>query len=125
MNGLNRFMEFLLSAVFLCAGLAKIFSYNRNENRSIASNDPGETTGLMGLPYRWAALIGFFETMAALILLAPSATLPTFAPALIAATALALLMVAASVYRLRRRQSTAPTMALFLIALFVIAAHCL
>ncbi len=114
-------MEFLLAGVFLCAGLAKIFSYNRK------ASEPGneESSGLMGLPYTWAALIGLFETAAALALIAPVPALlsPTFV--LTAATALALLMVAASVYRVRRQQSAAPTIALFLMALFVIVGRCL
>lgn len=114
-------MEFLLSGVFLCAGLAKIFSYNRKASK------PGnqETSGLMGLPYTWAALIGLFETVAALALIAPVG--PSLSPTLVIATAsaLALLMVGASIYRVRRQQSAAPTIALFLMAFFVIAARCL
>ena len=125
MNTLDRFMEFLLSAVFLCFGLAKIFSYNRKARYPSGEDGPGETTGLMGLSYEWAALIGFFETVAALILLLPSAARPAITPALVAATALAVLMIGASIYRARQQQSAAPTIVLFLMALFVIAAHCL
>jgi uncharacterized membrane protein YphA (DoxX/SURF4 family) len=121
MNSLDRFMEFLLSGVFLCAGLVKIFSYNRK------AKEPGnqETTGLMGLPYTCAALIGLFEIVAALALIAPvgPSLSPTFA--IVTASALALLMVGASIYRVRHQQSAAPTIALFLMALFVLAARCL
>lgn len=110
-------MEFLLAGVFLCAGLVKIFGYNRKARDSGSR----ETSGLGGLPYTWAALIGLFEMVAALALIAPvdaqlSATLVTTA-----AIALALLMVAASIYRMRRQQSAAPTVVLFLMAVFVIA----
>ncbi|HUV70954.1 MAG TPA: DoxX family protein [Terracidiphilus sp.] len=125
MNSLDRFMEFLLSAAFLCFGLAKIFSYNGRAQAPSGEDVPGETTGLMGLSYQWAALIGFFETAAALILLLPSEAHPAIAPALVAATALAVLMIGASFYRARQQQSAAPTIVLFLMALFVIAAHCL
>lgn len=125
MNSLDRIMEFLLSAVFLCFGLAKIFSYNRRAQDPSGEDATGEATGLMGLAYQWAALIGFFETAAALILLLPSEAGPAIAPALLAATALAVLMVGASIYRARQQQSAAPTIVLFLMALFVIAAHCL
>lgn len=121
MNSLDRFMEFLLSGVFLCLGLAKIFSYTRKPS----AQETPENTSFIGLPYVWAALIGLFEIVAALTLLVPAAARPAIAPALVAATALALLMIAASIYRARRQQSTTPTLTLFLMALFVIAAHCL
>jgi len=121
MNSLDRLMEILLAGVFLCAGLGKIFSYNRK------ASEPGNegTSGLMGLPYAWAALIGLFETVAALALIAPVGALLSPAFVITAATALALLMVGASLYRVRHQQSAAPTIALFLMALFVIAARCL
>ena len=121
MNSLDRLMEFLLSGVFLCAGLAKIFSYNRKASK------PGnqETSGLMGLPYTWAALIGLFETVAALALIAPVGPSPLSNTRHRAARHSLCLMVGASIYRVRRQQSAAPTIALFLMALFVIAARCL
>ena len=50
-------MEFLLAGVFLCAGLGKIFSYNRKPS------EPGneETSGLMGLPYTWRLSLAFLK----------------------------------------------------------------
>lgn len=110
-----------MAGVFLCAGLSKIFSYNRK------AKVPGtrETPGPMGLQYRWAALIGLFETAAALALIVPTGSPASANLVLPAASALALLMVAASIYRLRRQESAAPTVALFLMAIFVIAARCL
>lgn len=121
MNSLDRFMELLLAIVFLCAGLAKVFSYNSAKKSGGASG----TSGFTGLPYVWAALIGAFEIAAAMVLVAPAGTWPSDNLALPAAGALALLMAAASIYRQKRQQSSAPTIALFLMALFVIAARCL
>jgi len=114
-------MEFLLAGVFLWFGLGKIFSYNRR------AKDPrdGETSGLADLPYRWAALIGLFETAAALALIAPVGGLLSATVAVTAAAALALLMMAASIYRVRRQESAIPTIVLFLMAVFVIAARTL
>jgi hypothetical protein len=79
----------------------------------------------MGLPYTWAGLIGLFENLSALALIAPVGALlsPAFAGA--AATALAMLMVGASIYQIRRLQSAAPTIVLFLMAILVIADRCL
>ena len=121
MSILDRFMEFLLAGIFLWFGLGKIFSYNREANEP----EKEETSGLMGLPYTWAALIGLFETVAALALMAPVGVLLSPKFSIAAATALALLMVGASIFRIRRRQSAAPTVVLFLMAVFVIAARCL
>ena len=117
MNSLDRFMEFVLAFVFLLAGLGKIFSYNRKAERP--------ASGLMGVEYKWAALIGLFELVAALALITPvdfdrHATL-----VLPAAIGLALLTVGASIYRVCRHQSAVPTVVLFLLAIFVIAARCL
>jgi hypothetical protein len=121
MSILDRSMEFLLAAVFLWFGIGKIFSHNRKEQ------EPGteETSGLMELPYAWAALIGLFETVGALALIAPVGVLLSPRSSIAAASALALLMVGASIYRVRHQQSAAPTVVLFLMAVFVIAAHSL
>jgi hypothetical protein len=121
MSVLDRIMEFLLAGVFLWFGLGKIFSYNRGANEP----DGEETSGLMGLPYTLAALIGLFETVAALALIAPVGVVLSPRLSIAAATALALLMVGASIYRVRRQQSAAPTVVLFLMAVFVIAARSL
>ena len=114
-------MEFLLAGVFLCTGLGKIFSYNRKAKDSKI----GESSGPMGLPYRWTALIGLAETAASLALIAPVGRHPSAPLVLAAALALALLMVAASIYRVRRHESAIPTIVLFLMAVFIIAARSL
>jgi hypothetical protein len=119
MNSLDRFMELLLAGVFLLVGLSKIFTNNKKAKYS----GPPESSGLMGLPYRMAALIGLFETTAALVLIMPAGTWPSATLALPAATALAVLMLAASIYRMRLRESAVPTIVLFLMAIFVVAAR--
>ena len=121
MNNLDPVMEFVLAFVFLVAGLSKIFSYNRKPARP----DGGQATGLMGLQYAWAALIGLFELAAALALITPVSSELHATLVLRAAIGLALLTVGASIYRVRRNQSAVPTMVLFLLAAFVIAARCI
>jgi uncharacterized membrane protein YphA (DoxX/SURF4 family) len=116
MNSLDRIMEFLLAGVFMWDGLARIFSYSREAKESETS----DLSGLIGQPDGSAAAIGLFEVMAALALVAPVGPWPAAARVLLAASGLALLMIAASVYRVRRQQSAVPTVALFLMALFVI-----
>ena len=58
--------------------------------------------------------------MAALALVTPVGPWPAAARVLLAATGLALLMVVESTYPARRLEPAAPTVALFLMALFVI-----
>lgn len=121
MNSLDRFMEFVLAFVFLLAGLGKIFSYNRKAERP----EGGQAGGLMGVEYKWAALIGLFELVAALALITPVDSDRHATLVLPAAIGLALLTVGASIYRVCRHQSAVPTVVLFLLAIFVIAARCL
>lgn len=114
-------MELLLAGVFLCLGLSKIFGYQRKAKQS----ESGLPSGLMGLPYGLAATIGLFEIAAALALVMPAGVWPSSALVLPAAVGLAILTVAASIYRVRRKESAVPTIVLFLMAIFVVAARCL
>jgi uncharacterized membrane protein YphA (DoxX/SURF4 family) len=110
MTSLDRIMELLVFAFFLFAGVSKIFSYRQQSRFIPAEPDPQPSA----FPYWSVALLGFFEIAAALALFTPAT------PALISAIALAMLTVATVVFRLRRKQSAAPTIALFLMVLFII-----
>ncbi len=112
-------MEFLLAGVFLCLGLSKVFGYRRKAKES----ESGQASGFLGLPYGLAASIGLFEVVAAMALIAPAAILPSSTLVLPAAVGLAILTVAASIYRARRQESAVPTIVLFLMAIFVVTAH--
>jgi hypothetical protein len=79
----------------------------------------------LGLPYGIVVAIGVFEIVAALALIAPFAPIPQPTLALFAATALALLTLAAAVLNMRRHRSAVPSLTLLLLALFVIVGHAL
>jgi hypothetical protein len=110
MTSLEIGMELLVIAFFLFAGASKIFSY-RQSSRFIPAEPDAPPPAF---PYWSVALLGFFEIAAALALFTPTTS------AFISAVALATLTAASGVYRFRRNQSAAPTIALFLMVVFVI-----
>ena len=110
MTSLDGIMGFLVSIFFLFNGASKIFSY-RQQSGFIPA---GEIPSPARYPYWCMFLLGVVEVAAALVLITPAT------PALIAAIFLALLTATSVVFRLRRHQSTAPTIALFLMVLFII-----
>ena len=117
MSSLDEFAEFFVAVVFLCAGVIKIFSYKQKR----PSNAIARAHGFAGLPYEVQLMIALFEMAAALALVAPVEPVLHVQLVRLAAVGLALLTVAASVYRVRHKQSAAPTLALFLMALLVLA----
>lgn len=115
-NGLHWTAQILLAAVFLFAGFSEILSY-----RSRTKVPPGRPTlGFPGLPYELAVAIGVVEIAGALALMVPIDLWPPDILPRLAAAGLALLTIAGGVYHQRRRESAAPNVALFLLALFVI-----
>jgi uncharacterized membrane protein YphA (DoxX/SURF4 family) len=110
MNSLDRFMEFLVAAIFLLVGLSKIFSYRRQKEGAET-----ETSKLaIEFPYWCVALVGLFEMGAAMALVTP------FELTLFAALALAFWTIITGLYRMSVDKPTAPTAVLFLLVLFVI-----
>jgi uncharacterized membrane protein YphA (DoxX/SURF4 family) len=110
MNNLDRFMEFLVAAVFLLVGLSKMLSYRRQKGPA----DTGTSELAIEFPYWCVALVGLFEMGAALALVTP------FELTLFAAVALAVSTMIAGLYRISVDKSAAPTAVLFLLVLFVI-----
>jgi len=118
-NGLHWIAQILLAAVFLFAGFGEIFSY-----RSRAKVPPGRPSlGFPGLPYELAFAIGVVEIAGALALVVPIDLWPPDILPRLAAAGLGVLAIAGGIYHLRRRESAAPSVALFLLALFVIVAR--
>jgi hypothetical protein len=115
MNNLDRFMEFLVAAVFLFVGLSKIFSYRYPRGL----REAGASELAVEFPYWCVALLGLFEMAAAMALVTP------FELTLIAAVALAFSTLIAGFYRVSVKKSAAPTTALFLLVLFVICGRVL
>jgi len=121
MNTLIWIGQLVLAAVFFVAGWTKLVAYKKlvetlEHRRHII---PIEMSSVQG------RVVGILEILGALGVIVP----PAFTPAAlasdyllvrIAAVGLALLMVAATIYHIRRKESAAPAISAFLLALFVI-----
>jgi NADH:ubiquinone oxidoreductase subunit 2 (subunit N) len=109
----------MLAGVFLYVGLRNFFvTRPRVEAPRSAPSFKSK-----GLPRAMARAIALLEIAAALVLVVP---LHLWTPNVlqgVAAGALALLMVLASVYHARRQEYSEPVLALFLLALFVVVGH--
>ncbi len=121
MNGLAWIAQIILATCFLVAGVGKLFVYKRLLGVVEARSKGGPS----GIPSGLAAFIGMAEIAGALAVVIPPALLPHELAAghllvLIAAAGLALIMVLAGIYHLRRQEEAAPAVTLFLLALFVI-----
>ena len=115
MNNLDRFMEFVVAAVFTLVGLSKIFSYKYK-----AAGIDGTASELaIEFPYWCVALVGLFEMLAAVALATP------FEQKIFAAVALALSTLIAGLYRASVQKPAAPSVILLLLVLFVICGRLL
>jgi hypothetical protein len=115
MNSLDRMMEFVVAAVFLCVGLMKVFGYERR----VDPNGSGKVTGLLGLPYGCTVAVGLFEILAAVVLIMPATLISPAILAPLAVLGLALTSLAAWLCRARRQQPAEPAVVMFLLTLFV------
>jgi hypothetical protein len=116
MNSLLWIAQISLAAVFLFAGFSKTFLQKRRVN----GLQPATHSGYLALPDGVAAAVVMLECVGALGLVMPvNLGRPEILP-LLAASELALLAVAACIYHLRRQEPTAPIVAVFLLAVFVI-----
>jgi uncharacterized membrane protein YphA (DoxX/SURF4 family) len=121
MNTLIWIGQIVLAAVFFVAGAVKLFAYKTliktiEERRR---TEPIEMTRGQGV------VVGLLEIAGAMgVILPPAWTPDALAPdyllVRLAAVGLAILMVAATIYHFRRRESAAPSISAFLLALFVI-----
>jgi putative oxidoreductase len=116
MNTLLWAVQILLAGVFLFTAAGKLFDYEQLV-KVVESRSKGRPIGMS----RWqAGVIAVAETAGALGLLVPSRVAPPHLVILCAAAWLALIMVGAGVYHLRRQESAVPSVVLFLVALFII-----
>jgi len=116
MNNLDWFAQLLLTGVFVYDGLRRVFAYRRGAEPL----DPGPGSAAIHLPIEWAPLVAVLEILGALSLWVPPNLWPPDVLPRLAAVVLALLAVSGSIYHMRRKESGAPGLALFLLALFVI-----
>jgi len=108
--------QFILASVFLVTGVGKILAYER-----LMGTVEARSKGLpAGIPRALAAFIGLAEIAGAIGVLVPGSFSPGHLIVRLAAAGLALIMVLAGIYHLRRQDSAAPAVTLFLLALFII-----
>jgi len=116
MNALLWIAQILLAGVFLFTGITKILAYEKLV-KAVEARSKG---GRIGMSRGVAAMVGLLELIGAVGVLAPVDPWPPYILLRLAAAGLALLMVAAGVYHLRREEPATPSVVLFLLALFVI-----
>jgi len=119
MNGLHWIAQILLAGVFFYIGCSKLFGYRR-ANRFLPA---GLGFGSLGLSSELAVAVGIVEIAGALALVVPIDLWPPDVLPRLAAAGLALVAMTAAVYHMRRHESAAPSITLFLLALFVIVAR--
>jgi uncharacterized membrane protein YphA (DoxX/SURF4 family) len=119
MNNLDWFAQILLAGIFLFFGLSKILATQRQKRAPQAN----ATWNGAGLPRTTACAIALVEILCALALVVPVRSWRPDLPPLLAAAGLALLLLAACTYHIRRREHAGLSVALFLLALFVVIGH--
>jgi uncharacterized membrane protein YphA (DoxX/SURF4 family) len=116
MNTLLWIVQITLAGVFLFTGFSKIFAYGQ----VVKVVEARSKAGPIGMSRGQAVLVGLAEVAGAAAVLVPMDVWPPYVFLRLAAAGLALLMVAAGIYHIRRQESAAPSISLFLLALFVI-----
>jgi len=121
MNTLIWLGQISLAAVFLTTGISKIFAYKR----LVKTIEMRRKTAPITMSPAQGRFIGLLEILGAIGViipasLTPAALAPDYLLVRLAASGLALLMVAAAIYHFRRNESAAPAIAAFLLALFVV-----
>ena len=116
MNELLWIAQILLAGIFLFTGVSKLLAYER-----VIGAVEARSKGLpAGVSRGLAACIGVAEIAGALGVISPPSWMPDHLLIRMAAAGLALIMVGAGIYHLRRQDSAAPAVSLFLLALFII-----
>jgi uncharacterized membrane protein YphA (DoxX/SURF4 family) len=116
MNGLLWIAQLVLAGVFLVTGFTKLFAYEK----LVKKLEDRSKSGRIGISRGQAGMIGLLEIAGGVGVLTPAELVPAHLLIRLAASGLALLMVAAGIYHLRRQESAAPAVSLFLLAVFVV-----
>ncbi|MGB6689882.1 MAG: DoxX family protein [Terracidiphilus sp.] len=116
MNALLWIVQILLAGVFFVTAAGKLFAFEKVV-KVVESHSKGHAVGMTRIQ---AAVVAIAEVVGALGLLMPVEIFPPHLVILAAASWLALLMVAATIYHAIRRESATPSIVLFLLALFII-----
>ena len=116
MNGLLWSAQILLAGIFLFLAAGKLFAYGKFVRLAgFDASGPART-----LTQGHAKAIAVAEIIGAVAVILPVQTATPFFLVLAAAAWLALIMVEEGVYHALRRESAAPCVAIFLLALFVL-----
>lgn len=121
MNALLWMAQILLAGIFLFIGMTKLFAYERLTHR--LESLPGR--GTVTITRAQAVPVGLLEIAGAIgvvmpPMFTPEALVPDYLLVRLAAAGLMLLMVGACIYHAKRRESAAPSVTLFLLALFIL-----
>ena len=116
MNALFWIAQILLAGVFLFTGAGKLLAYEQ----LVKAVEKRSKNGKVGMSRLQAGFVGLLEIAGAVGVIMPFDLWPPYILLRLAAAALALLMVAAGSYHLRRQESATPSVVLFLLAIFVI-----
>jgi len=120
MDTLMWIAQIVLASAFLIAGAAKLFAYDR-----LAKKLEADPRRRVDLPRWMAALVGIVEIAGAIGVILPAVLVPQglaedYLLVRLAASGLALLMVAAGIYHAARKEPAAPAVTLFLLSLFIL-----
>ncbi|MGD0734691.1 MAG: DoxX family protein [Terracidiphilus sp.] len=116
MNTVLWIAQILLAGTFLFVGGGKLLAYEEFV-RAVESRSKG---GKIGMSRMQAGFVGVLEIAGALGVILPIDPWPPDVLLRLAAAGLALLMVIAGIYHLRRQETATPSVVLFLLAIFVI-----
>jgi hypothetical protein len=116
MNAIHWTAQLALSAVFLIDGISRILAFRRRAK--IVPASPAWTS--IRLPFELGAAIAVIEVAGALALWVPADLWPPDILPRLAAAGLALLAVAGSIHHVRRKETAAYSLAVFLLAVLVI-----
>ena len=116
MNNLLWGVQILLAGIFLFTAAGKLFDWQQLV-RVVEGRSKGQP---IGVSHWQAILLGLAEVAGAIGLLIPGQVNRSHLVVVCAAGGLALLMIAAWMYHLRRRDPATPTIVLCLLSLFII-----
>lgn len=121
MNTLIWIGQIALAAVFFATGMSKLLAYKT----LIRTIEQRRKTAPIKVTRAQGAVVGLLEIAGAVGVILPPAWAPgalasDYLLVRLAAIGLALLMVGATIYHFRRRESASPSISAFLLALFVI-----
>jgi hypothetical protein len=108
--------QIILAGVFLFTGFGKIVAYNKLTN-VVEARSKGKPIGVTHLH---AAILGVAEIVWALGEIIPFHLEYPYLVVLVSSVCLAIVMMGATLYHIRRKESAAPSISLFLLAVLVI-----